>query len=390
VYVHVPFCAHRCHYCDFSVARSPHPPLDEWLACIAVDVREWFALAGWRPPLPLDTLFVGGGTPSLLGGAGMEGLRGLLAQWFTWEASAVEWTAEANPASLSADTAARWRAVGVNRLSLGVQAFDDEVLRWLGRLHDAEGARRAVKRARAAGFDNLSVDLIFGLPEEVPRDWRAEVQLAADLGLEHVSAYGLTFEPHTALGRRLRLGRVRPPPEARYVEEFMAGAEILERAGFEHYEVSNFARPGRRSRHNWHYWDGTSYLGLGPSAQGYLPPHRVRNVHRWDAYRRAAGAGASLREEIEFLTGEQRELERLWLTLRTAEGLPPSDPLWVRLGAGARARLKAWERAGWLTRRGGVRLTSQGWLRMDEFVAELGACGPVRSESEGPGTGVNA
>ncbi|MFQ5889053.1 MAG: radical SAM family heme chaperone HemW [Gemmatimonadota bacterium] len=374
LYVHFPFCLRRCHYCDFSVARSTRPPVAEWLTCLEADVRDWFARTGWRVPLPLESLFVGGGTPSLLGGEGMEELARLLRRWFDWEEAEVEWTAEANPSSLSRETCERWRAAGVNRVSVGVQSFDERALRWLGRLHDAAEAERALRRATRAGFENVNLDLIFGLPAEVDRDWQAEVTRAIELGVSHVSAYGLSAEPRTPLGRRVELRRVRLAGEEAYAREYLALAAALTRAGFEHYEVSNFALPGHESAHNWHYWDGSPYLGLGPSAHTFLPPVRVWNVYRWDAYRRAASDGAPLREGVERLDPAAAALERVWLGLRTRVGLARHDPVWRGLKGGGEGGVGVWEAAGWAARENGrVRLTAPGWLRMDELVATLAA-----------------
>ena len=166
LYVHFPFCAHRCHYCDFSVQRASAPPVSRWLAAIEAELVWWFERNGWDPGETLDTIFVGGGTPSLMGPAGMEGLASRIAAWFRIDPAHTEWTSEANPASFDARLGSSWRATGVNRLSLGVQALDDAVLTWLGRLHDRRRATEAVAEARDAGFERVSVDLIFGLPRK--------------------------------------------------------------------------------------------------------------------------------------------------------------------------------------------------------------------------------
>jgi oxygen-independent coproporphyrinogen-3 oxidase len=349
-------------------------PVDEWLDCVAAELADWFTDGGWPTPVKLETVFVGGGTPSLLSGDGMPRLRDVLRQRCRWDASRLEWTAEANPASLTARLLASWREAGVTRLSLGVQSFDDGALAWLGRLHDESEARSALARARAAGFHDVNLDLIFGLPASVPRDWRSEVAAAVDAGVTHVSVYGLTAEPDTPLGRRVGQGRVRMPDEDRYESEYVAAAEELEQAGFVHYEVSNFARPGRECRHNWQYWDGSSYLGVGPSAHSHLGGTRLWNVYSWEAYRRALGEGRSPREGFETIGAGESRLERLWLAFRTNRGLPAEDPLnrFVRREAGG--MLTAWRDAGWLTETGGgLRLTRSGWLRMDAMVASLEA-----------------
>ena len=365
--MHVPFCTRRCHYCDFSVATAQEPPIDDYLDALAVDLEDWFRERSWRRPLSLDTIFVGGGTPSLLGAHGMLRLAELLRTRFRWDREQVEWTAEANPASLTDDLCRAWREIGVNRLSIGVQSFQDEPLEWLGRMHDGTGARRAVERAAAAGFTRLNIDLIFGLPASVPRDWRADVRDVLSLGVTHVSAYGLTAEPRTPLGRRVETGRVRMPDDERYGDEYLEVSRRLREAGFRHYEVSNFARPGYPSRHNWHYWDGSEYLGLGPSSHSYLDGERIWNVYRWDRYRKAAKTGAGFREGRERPDAAARHLERIWLGLRTDRGVRLE-----RVNPAARTRLAEWNRAGWsTTTESRVRLTPEGWLRLDALASEI-------------------
>lgn len=367
VYVHVPFCAKRCHYCDFSVARTGRPPIADYLCALTADLKQWFDGSDAAFRVQIDTLFVGGGTPSLLGVEGMASLIELLQTRFEWDPATVEFTAEANPDSLSLDVAAGWRRLGVNRLSLGVQSFQEQTLTWLGRLHTAEQAERAIRTSRNAGFERLNVDLIFGLPSTVRRDWSEDLRRVIDLGVTHLSAYGLTAEPRTPLGRWVDLGRVSMPGDDRYAEEYMEASDTLVEAGFEHYEVSNFAQPGQTSRHNWLYWDDSEYLGIGPSAHSYLAGERIWNVFHWDRYREAAASNESLREGREYLDDDQRRLERVWLDLRTTRGLDEKDVV----GSAARGQLDAWRAAGWLDEGERMRLTPAGWLRLDALAAEV-------------------
>ncbi len=375
--MHFPFCRHRCHYCDFSVKRARRAPIREWIECLESELRERFANEGWGSSPGLDTIFVGGGTPSLLGPDGMVDLSDLIERWFRLDREALEWTAEANPASFDRKTAETWRQAGVNRLSLGVQSLDDRVLGWLGRLHDAGGALRALRTASDAGFEHISADLIFGLPADVTRDWPGEIRGIVASGVGHVSAYGLTVERRTPLHRWIELGRIRYPDPRRYAKEYADLASSLRGAGFTHYEVSNFARPGEESVHNWQYWNGAAYLGIGPSAHSFLPPVRSWNVFRWDAYRGAIHDGDPVTMGWENPTGEERELERLWLSLRTRSGLPERDSIWARPALEiARDR---WIRAGWLERRHGrIVATTEGWLRLDALVAEIASSGENR------------
>src|SRR5690606_18225905 len=231
----------------------------------------------WAWPLQLRTVYVGGGTPSLLGAGAMEALRRRLEPYVRL-ADDVEWTVEANPESFDEAVARGWREAGVNRLSLGAQTFDEGALRWMGRLHDADGPARAVEAARRAGIENVSLDLIFGLPARLGRDWGADLDRALALEPTHVSLYGLTAEPATPLGRWVGEGRETLADEDAYEAEYMLAADRLAAAGYVHYEVSNFARPGRESRHNSAYWTGAAYLGLGPSAHSYVPPERRWNL----------------------------------------------------------------------------------------------------------------
>jgi len=383
LYVHFPFCEHRCHYCDFAVYRTRNPPVDEWLECVEREVEHWFGQAGWNRPLPVESVFVGGGTPSLMGDR-MAVLAKTLRRSFVSSPASTEWTAESNPVSLDSAVARSWREAGVNRLSVGVQSFDDDVLRWLGRLHDADGARRALAAARSAGFEDVNVDLIFGLPDSLERDWRAEVEAALEAGVTHVSTYGLTAEPHTPLGRRVGSGEVHMLGGEGYAAEYQSAVEALEENGFVHYEVSNFALAGRECLHNWHYWDGSPYLGLGPSAHSYVGGTRVWNVSRWKAYRMALLGGESPLEGHELLGAGESRLERLWLALRTNRGIVATDPLAEVVGANAGDLLAAWRAAGWVVPDdSGVRLTAEGWLRMDELVAALGGRMPATTNGSG-------
>ena len=366
VYVHAPFCARRCVYCDFAVhvRRTGDPAA--WLEALdgelaAVEGEGRFALAD-----RLDTLYVGGGTPSLLGPDAMAGLSRTLGGERLAEPG-LEWTAEANPESFTPEVARGWRRAGVNRLSLGVQSFDPGVLRWMGRLHGADGGPRAVATAREAGIDDVSVDLIFGLPEEVARDWDDDLDRALALDVPHLSLYGLTIEPDTALGRAAAEGRAAAADEGRYRDEFLRAAERLSAAGYEHYEVSNFARPGHASRHNAAYWRGAPYLGLGNGAHSHRHPLRRWNLRDWEAYRTEAAAGRLPVAGEEALGEAEVRLERVWLALRTHDGLPLDG-----LPEAARRRVRGWEVEG-LARRaeGRARLTAEGWLLLDRLAVDL-------------------
>lgn len=370
LYVHAPFCVRRCFYCDFAVQVRRTGDVDGWLTALAGELRAIEAEGLLALSDRLETLYVGGGTPSLLGPAAMEGLARVVGRE-RLGAPDLEWTAEANPESLTPAVATAWRDAGVNRLSLGVQTFHEPALRWMGRLHGPEGGATAVGVARRAGISNVSVDLIFGLPGHLRRDWTRDLESAMALDAPHVSLYGLSVEPRTPLGRAVAEGREEPVDEERYRDEFLEAAETLVRSGYEHYEVSNFARPGFASRHNGAYWTGAPYVGLGNGAHSYAAPVRRWNLRSWDDYCRVASEGRSPEEEREVLDGATLRLERIWLGLRTSAGFPLEG-----LGDRSVAVASRWVREGWADVTGRrVRLSPVGWLLLDRLAVELdGAC----------------
>jgi oxygen-independent coproporphyrinogen-3 oxidase len=370
VYVHAPFCVRRCVYCDFAVTVDPQGDVDAWGEALAAELAATELDARFALAPRLETLYVGGGTPSLLGPRAMDVLAGVLGPTRV-SAPDIEWTAEANPESFTAEVAAAWRAGGVNRVSLGVQSFHEPTLRWMGRLHGPGGAVRAVRIAREAGIENVSVDLIFGLPATLGRSWSDDLDRALGLDVPHVSLYGLSVESGTPLGRAVAEGREPTVDEDRYGEEFLLAAERLTGAGYEHYEVSNFARAGLVSRHNSAYWDGRPYLGLGNGAHSYRHPVRRWNVRDWAAYRARVLAGEGGEESREELTAEAEDLERVWLGLRTGHGLPLAS-----LSTGQRAVVDSWRAARLATTDSErVRLTTSGWLKLDGLAVELDAAG---------------
>jgi len=378
LYLHAPFCARRCFYCDFAVKVRRTGDLDGWVRGLRGELKLRMAQceeAGVPLADHLETVYIGGGTPSLLGPDAMAAVRELIgADRLTGATSSgepLEWTSEANPESLTAEIATAWRAAGTNRLSLGVQSFEPAVLRWMGRLHGAEGAEQAVQIARKAGFDELSIDLIFGLPDGVGgeggRDWTADLKRTLALEVPHVSLYGLTAEPGTGLGRGVAAGRVQMVDEERYRDEYLEAHERLTAAGYRHYEVSNFALPGSESRHNQRYWDGSPWLGLGNGAHSYLPPHRFWNLRSWDDYLNRVEAGGDPTDGTEVVGGEVARLEEVWTGLRTDRGVPLSG-----LDSAAQDRVRGWIQRGHAREsEGRVALTPEGWLLLDTLAVEL-------------------
>lgn len=368
VYVHAPFCARRCGYCDFAVTVRRTGDVEGWAEALGRELALVRREGLFAPAATVGSLYVGGGTPSLLGPDAMAALADVLGRE-RLSAPDLEWTAEANPESFTEAVAAGWARAGLDRVSLGVQTFHEPALRWMGRLHGADGARRAVATARAAGLANVSVDLIFGLPGALGRPWREDLERVLELDVPHVSLYGLTVEPGTPLGRAVAEGREPPVDEARYQEEFLLAAELLAGAGYLHYEVSNFARPGAESRHNLVYWRGGAYLGLGNGAHSYAHPVRRWNVRSWDDYQGRLAAGATAEAGRETLDDAAAALERVWLGLRTSDGYPTA-----RAGAAARALVATWARRGLAEADDArVRLTPRGWLLLDHLAVELDA-----------------
>jgi oxygen-independent coproporphyrinogen-3 oxidase len=366
LYIHAPFCARRCSYCDFAIHVARKPPVDAWLDAIEAEARLTVAAREWAAPIRLETLYVGGGTPSLLGVGAMGALAERLAPWFDL-GGLVEWTAEANPESMDAALARDWREAGVRRVSLGVQTFHAPALRWMGRLHGPEGGRRAMDAVRAGGIDDVSVDLIFALPERLGRDWATDLSAAVELEPTHVSLYGLTAEAGAHLGRRVAEGRETMIDEESYGAEYRLAAQTLGALGFEHYEVSNFARSGRRSRHNAAYWTGADYLGFGPGAHSFVAGERWWNERDWNAWSRALAGGSLAVGGSERLDAGQSRLERIWLGLRHEGGYRgPVGPAQQRL-------LDQWDAAGLLAGREPIRLTTDGWLVLDQLAVDLDA-----------------
>jgi oxygen-independent coproporphyrinogen-3 oxidase len=275
-----------------------------------------------------------------------------------------EVTLEENPEDVDVDTVRAWRDAGVNRLSLGSQSFDDRVLKWMHRTHDASAIERAVDAART-GIENVSLDLIFALPERNQRSWEHDVERAIALAPAHLSMYGLTIEPHTPLGRWQQRGDVVEAPEERYEAEFLFAHDALTGAGFEHYEVSNFGRPGLHSRHNSAYWTGAPYAGLGPSAHEFDGTTRRWNARAYAEWVRRVAGGKDPIDGAELLSAESRTAESVYLGLRTSSGLAVT-------GAEI-ARVQSWIAAGWARplENNRLALTPLGWLRLDSLAADL-------------------
>jgi len=378
VYVHVPFCARRCSYCDFSIAVRKRIPAREYMDAVLQELR-FLGMTdpGREPGVPgsdvLETIYFGGGTPSLLPPDALVTLLTSLRDAFpaTSFRDDVEVTLEANPEDVTPDAATSWRRAGVNRVSLGAQSFDDRVLQWMHRSHDAARIAAAVRTLRDAGIDNISLDLIFALPADLGRDWARDLDQALALRPAHLSVYGLTVEERTPLARWISRGAAAAPTDDLYADEYLLAHSRLGACGYQFYEVSNAARDGRRSRHNSAYWSGRSYRGLGPAAHSFDGAVRRWNISAWEAYRRAVAAGRSPVASQEVLTDEQRELERVYLAMRTDAGLPVAALCRPLPPSAAR-----WLERGWAeVRNQRLVCAPEGWLRLDALVRDLTGCG---------------
>lgn len=363
IYIHVPFCARRCSYCDFAISVRKATPSRAFEDAVLAEWRLRQADPGWEEGADVETIYFGGGTPSRLDPASLAAIIAAIRESRPVAAGA-EITLEANPDDVDRERAGAWAAAGVNRISLGVQSFHPATLQWMHRTHEATQIAPAVYQLREAGFGNVSLDLIYGVPDTLGRDWDADLARALELGPEHLSLYSLTVEPGTPLGRWTARGEVVAAPDDRVAEEYLTAHRRLSESGFGHYEVSNAARVGFRAVHNAGYWERRAYLGLGPSAHSGAGSERRWNVRDWESYRRVVAEGRDPVAGREELQPDQVRLEDTYLGLRTDRGVATDSIPALECGT--------WLREGWATVSGGrVRLTPAGWLRLDGLVARL-------------------
>ncbi len=378
LYLHIPFCAQRCVYCDFffvTTQKSPAP----FVEALKAEIADYGATYG--PLEKVETIYFGGGTPSRLPlddvHAILETVRGTFQT-----GGAREVTFEVNPDDCTRDYLRGLKALGINRLSVGVQSFFDSDLRWMNRAHTAIQAETALEHVHAVGFDSFSIDLIFGLPEQPEEYWYANVQKAVRLGAPHLSTYGLTVEEKTVLGKNVARGLVTPTPDETMADRYRFTMDFLRGQGFEHYEISSFARPGHRALHNSLYWTHANYLGLGPSAHAFWwkggpepGAHRWANVRHLERYNALVRAGQRPIEEKQRLSLDALANEYVLLRLRTSDGLD-LDLLDARYSADLLDE-KA-DEIGWMEEEGLVRLegrvlrlTDEGRLVADAVTEKL-------------------
>jgi oxygen-independent coproporphyrinogen-3 oxidase len=373
IYVHVPFCATRCGYCDFNTYTATELGGGASQAAYAQTALAELDLAGRVlrvTDLPVETVFFGGGTPTLLPPGDLAALLAGIDERFGLAAGA-EVTTEANPDSVTRESLDRLRTAGFTRISFGMQSAVPHVLRTLERTHDPEGVPQAVRWAREAGFDGVSLDLIYGTPGESLADWRTSVDAATALDPDHVSAYALVVEDGTKLGAQVRHGDVAAPDDDDLADKYTLADELFAAAGLGWYEVSNWARtPDQRCRHNLGYWRGDDWWGVGPGAHSHVGGVRWWNVKHPAAYAARLAAGTSPVAGRERLTEGERAEEEVLLRVRLVEGLPVGV-----LDGAARLTLAEQERRGLVDAdalaRGWVVLTRNGRLLADAVVREL-------------------
>jgi oxygen-independent coproporphyrinogen-3 oxidase len=356
LYVHFPFCARICPYCAFYKTRGNAAEVPRFCRALELEVQ----IAAY--PFSLETIFFGGGTPTALSTSQLRDLCDAFRREFNL-CTVREWSIEANPGSVGREKAKMLRDAGINRISLGVQSWDDDLLRLLGRDHSAAQAEQSFHIFRNAGFENVSIDLMFALPGQSEEQWRASLEKTITLHPEHISTYCLTYEEDTEFLARFRRGEfcTNDNGEARFFE---IAIDALQSAGYEHYEISNFAKPRFRSQHNQAYWRGADYLGLGPSAWSTLGSMRWQNVADHREYARRLFAGESPIDLKEELTSDMKRTERIALGLRTIHGIP------IALVAPKRARDLI--DVGLLEETGGrFFLTNAGKLVADSVAEEL-------------------
>ena len=389
LYLHVPFCETKCPYCDFNTYAGIEPLMPGYAEALQREIGLWGRLTGRAP---VGTVFFGGGTPSYLPADDIRAVMASVGDAFALDPNA-ETTLEANPDDLHDAKLAAWLECGFNRLSIGVQSFDDRHLAALGRRHDAAQASDAVKAARSAGFANFSIDLMYGLPDQTLVEWQATLEQALELEPEHLSTYCLTLEPGTPMHRRVELGQVADPDPDLAADMYEHIESVMETAGYRHYEISNWALPGRESRHNLTYWLNQPYLGVGPGAHSYLAGCRFANlksprdyIHRLtgcaplhrngsDATPAAVIAGVPVVDGVEVVDRKTAMAETLMLGLRLSAGVS-HDAFAARFGATLRSvygpTLDDLTNVGLLhTSNGAVTLTARGRLLGNEVFSRF-------------------
>ncbi|MGC4101624.1 radical SAM family heme chaperone HemW [Ferruginibacter sp.] len=370
IYIHIPFCKQACNYCNFHFSTS----LQQKSALVNALLHEiQLTAGGTEVKETISTLYFGGGTPSLLTADELQMIMDVLQQHFVFTPG-MEVTLEANPDDITDDKLQQWKTLGINRLSVGIQSFLEAELQWMNRAHTAAESLVCIDRIKVAGFTNFSVDLIYGSPLLNDADWKKNVQTVIDKDIPHISCYALTVEPKTALDKMIAQKKKAPVDAERQAQQFLLLMQWMQEAGYEHYEISNFAKPGLRSKHNSSYWSGEKYFGFGPSAHSFNGRSRKWNVANNALYIQSLQKDTIPFEE-EVLTPVQQLNEYIMTALRTMEGIS-TKYISTKFGEEKAARVIAasykYESTGKLKMvNGRIVLTAEGKLFADGIAADL-------------------
>lgn len=368
IYLHIPFCKQACTYCDFhfSTLLKNKPELVKAI-CKEIELRK-----DYLATKKIESIYFGGGTPSLLSKEELQNIFTTLSNYFVWDKQ-IEITLECNPDDLTKEKLQELKTTGVNRLSIGLQSFNDEELKWMNRAHTAEESETCVKLAQNIGFDNITIDLIYGSKFQTIESWKQTLQKAIDLNVQHISSYNLTVEKKTKLGIDVLKGKEKEVDDEKSAEQFLIMIEVLEKNGFIHYEISNFAKPGYIALHNSNYWKGEKYLGLGPSAHSFNGKTRQWNIANNNTYIKAMNEGGEY-FEIENLTPENRYNEYVLTGLRTIWGC---DTNYIQANLGAELanhfvnEMEKQNRSLFEKEKSTYRLTKKGRLLADKIAMDL-------------------
>ena len=359
VYIHIPFCVRRCAYCDFF-STTLLELREAYVEAVLKEIKKRREEAG-----TIRTIYIGGGTPSTLKAEQIQRMIEAVGA-----PDATEVTMEMNPGDASAEYLKAIREAGINRLSIGIQSFQDELLQLIGRRHNAVQAIEAVRMAQKAGFENLSIDLMYALPGETMAQWEADIETALGLKVQHISSYGLMYEEGTAMTKRLEEGEIEAVDEDTENAMYDTLCQRLKEAGFVHYEVSNFALPGFEAQHNSSYWDGTPYVGIGAGAHSYLPPARSWNPSDLNAYIQGIEGGSLVRES-ETLSEKDMYNERIMLGLRTSKGIRLDETRTLRSGNDVVMKMNRDSSLLRLTEDGRLVATQEGLHVLNRIIEEL-------------------
>lgn len=363
LYIHVPFCQKKCSYCDFYSIEKSKGIIPKFLNALQKET----GLYSERHPFdtPIRTIYLGGGTPSMLPDEAINTIMDTIRSSFPISANP-EITIEINPGTLSLTKLNAYRKAGINRISIGLQSMQSHELRLLGRIHSSEEGVKTVHMVREAGFDNVNIDLIYGIPGQTLSKWKDTIEKVLQYPLDHISAYALTWNKSTPIGRQIHSGTLPCPDEDSVAEMYLMAHNILINHGYRHYEISNFAKPGFRCRHNEGYWTGGQYLGLGPSAHSYLDNKRFWNVPDVHEYIESLSGNHLPIAGEETLDPDQQALERLALALRTREGISL-----IKISKKQNV-IRELVQSGFATEQNGrLSLSSRGFLLADEIALQL-------------------